>query len=225
MKGYKYFLPLLLPITFIGCDFKVPQIANDPPHSEFSFGFKGRLEKLEDAFYSSKFNYKEFDYSSNLQKDPEYEFEIIRSDTILNYVMTLQDCQSFYYLVKFNDNWNCDSSYIHIDKYSSNKDSIPESIAKSIFNEEVIKPLKQRFNSIPNDYHWNIEKTKDTTYVRILNQDNSLRKLYLYSLDTIGNSIAEKEIFNYLGDSTIHYRKSQSQRFVYLESKEVIRNK
>jgi len=225
MKSSKYFLLLILAITIFGCDFKVPQIVNDPPRSEFSFGFKGRLEKLEDAFYSSNFSYKEFSYSTNLQKDPEYEFEITRSDTTLNYLITLQDCQSIYYLVKWNDNWNCDSSYIHIHKYLSNKDSIPESVAKSIFNEEIITPLKHRFNSILNDYHWKIEKAKDTTYVKILNQNNSLRKLFIYSLDTIGNSIAEKEIFNYLGDSTIHYRKSQSQRFVYLETKQVIRNK
>jgi len=225
MKSSRYIPLLILTITLLGCDFKVPQIANDPPRSEFSFGFKGRLEKLEDAFYSSNFRYKEFSYSTNLQKDPEYEFEISRSDTTLNYVITLQDCQSIYYLVKWNDDWKCDSSYIHIDKYTSNKDSIPESVAKAIFNEQIIIPLKQRFDSMPSDYHWKIEETKDTTYVRILNQNNSLRKLYIYSLDTIGNSMAEKEIFNYLGDSTIHYRKSQSQRFVYLESKEVIRNK
>ena len=217
-------LLLFILISTLGCDFKVPQIVNDPPSSEFSFGFKGRLEKLEDAFYSSNLDYNEFNYSTNLQKDPEYEFTLTRSDTILSYVITLQDCQSIYYLVQWNDNWNCDSSYIHIDKYSSNKDSIPESIAKSIFAEDIIKPLNRKFSTIVNEYHWTIEKTKDTTYVKILNQNNSLRKLYLYSLDTIGNSIAEKEMFNYLGDSTIHYKKSQSQRFVYLESKEVTKN-
>jgi hypothetical protein len=221
MKKSKFCLTLILTITILGCDFKIPQIVNDPPSSEFSFGFKGRLEKLEDAFYSSNFDYQEFNYLSNWQKDPEYEFTLIRSDTILNYVIFLQDCQSIYYLVNWNDNWNCDSSYIHIDKYSSNKDSIPKSIAKSIFNEEIIKPLNQKFNSMTNEYHWTIQKTKDTTYVKILNQNNALRKLYIYALDSIGNSIAEKEIFNYLGDSTIHYIKSQSQRFMYLESKEV----
>jgi hypothetical protein len=208
-------------MTIFGCDFRVPQIANDPPKSEFSFGFPGRLEKLEDAFYALKFNYKEFSYSTNLQKDPEYAFEIKRSDTVLNYTVTLQDCQSIYYLVQFNDDWKCDSSFIHIDKYSSNKDSVSESAAKSIFFEEIILPLNQKFSSIGNIYRWEIEKTKDTTYVKILNQKNALRKLYVYSLDTIGNSIAEKEIFNYLGDSIIHYTKSQAQRFVYLESKKV----
>jgi hypothetical protein len=217
-------LLLLLLITTFGCDFKVPQIVNDPPTSEFSFGFKGRLEKLEDAFYSSHLKYKEFNYSTNLQKDPKYEFTIIRSDTTINYIITLQDCQSIYYLVKWNDNWNCDSSYIHINKYSSNLDTILEDKAKSIFNEEIIIPLRQRFNSLTNDYHWQVEKSNDTTYVKILNQDNFLRKLYIYSLDTIGNSIAEKEVINYLGDSTIRYKKSQSQRFMYLESKQVIKN-
>lgn len=223
MNKLRLLFLLLITSTF-GCDLKIPQIVNDPPSSEFSFGFKGRLEKLEDAFYTSKFNYKEFDYSTNWQKDPEYGFTLTRSDTILNYVITLQDCQSIYYLVKWNDNWKCDSSYIHIDKYSSNKDSISESIAKSIFNEEIIKPLNRKFNSMHNEYHWTIEKTKDTTYVKILNQNNSLRKLYIYSFDNIGNSIAEKEMFNYLGDSTIYYKKSQSQRFIYLESKQVIKN-
>jgi hypothetical protein len=97
-------LLLLLLISLFGCDFKVPQIVNDPPSSEFSFGFKGRLEKLEDAFYSSNLNYKEFNYSAHLQKDPEYEFTIRRSDTTVSYILTLQDCQSIYYLVKWNDN-------------------------------------------------------------------------------------------------------------------------
>jgi len=216
---------LLLVISILGCDFKVPQIVNDPPSSEFSFGFKGRLEKLEDAFYSSNLKYKEFNYSTNWQKDPEYGFTIIRSDTTINYIITLQDCQSIYYLVKWNDNWNCDSSYIHIDNYSSNLDTISEESAKSIFKEEIIIPLRQRFNTLPNNYHWQVEKSNDTTYVKILNQENFLRKLYIYSLDTIGNSIAEKEVFNYLGDSTIHYKKSQSQRFMYLESKEVFHDK
>lgn len=126
--------------------------------------------------------------------------------------------------MKWNDNWNCDSSYIHIDKYSSNTDSISKSIAKSIFNEEIIKPLNQKFTSLANEYYWIIEKTKDTTYVKILNQKKALRKLYVYSIDTIGNSLEEKEIFNYLGDSTIHYKKSQSERFMYLESKTIIKN-
>lgn len=217
------FILSIFTMTIFGCDFKVPQIVNDPPRSEFSFGFRGRLEKLEDAFYASKFNYKEFSYSTNLQKDPEYAFEIKRSDTILNYIVTLQDCQSIYYLIEFNNDWKCDSSYIHIDKYSSNKDSVSESVAKSIFYEEIILPLSQKLSSIANIYRWEIEKTKDTTYVKILNQKNALRKLYVYSLDTIGNSIAEKEIFNYLGDSVIHYKKSQAQRFVYLESKKVFK--
>jgi hypothetical protein len=216
-------LILLLVISTFGCDFKVPQIANDLPGSEFRFGFKGRLEKLEDAFYSSNLKYEEFNYSTNWQKDPEYGFTITRSDTTINYIITLQDCQSIYYLVKWKDNWNCDSSYIHIDKYSSNLDTISEEFAKSIFNEEIIIPLRKRFNTLPNYYHWQVEKSNDTTYVKILNQENFLRKLYIYSLDTVENNIAEKEVFNYLGDSTIHYKKSQIQRFMYLESKEVIR--
>lgn len=224
MKILKHFILFILTITVFGCDLKLPQIVNDPPRSEFSFGFKGRLEKLEDAFYSSNFEYSEFNYSTNWQKDPRYGFTLTRSDTILNYIITLQDCQSIYYLVEWNDNWNCDSSYIHIDKYSSNKDSISENTAKSIFYEDIIKPLTRKFSTIVNEYHWTIEKTKDTTYVKILNQNSVLRKLYIYSIDTIGNHIAEKEMFNYLGDSTIHYKKSQSQRFMYLESKKVIKN-
>ncbi len=225
MEKSKLNLILLLTITIFGCDFKVPQIANNPPSSEFSFGFKGRLEKLEDAFYSSNLAYEELDYTSNWQKDPQYVFTIIHSDTVINYNAILQDCQSIYYLIQWSDNWNCDSSYLHIDKYTSNLDSIPKDLLKSIFDTEVIKPLRRKFNLITNDYHWKIEKSNDTTYVKVLNQNNLLRKLYVYSLDTIGNSIAEKEIFNYLGDSTIHYKKSQSQRFMYLESKDVIINK
>ena len=217
------FIILIWVSSLVQCDFTVPQIANDPPKSEFSFGFPGRLEKLEDAFYTSNFEYREFNYLSKLQKDPEFSFILKRSDTVLNFIVTLQDCQSIYYLVKHKDDWKCDSSYINIDKYSSNIDSISESLAKSIFYEEIIFPLRQRFNSITNTYRWKIEKLKDTTYVKILNQNNVLRKLYVYSLDTIGNNIAEKEIFNYLGDSVIHYKKSQAQRFVYLESKKVLK--
>ncbi len=147
MKKSKLLLTLIFITTIFGCDLKGPQIANDPSRPEFSFGFKGRLEKLEDAFYASNFKYKEFNYSTNWQKDPEYGFTISRSDTILNYIIALQDCQSIYYLVKWNDDWHCDSSYIHIAKYSSNIDTIPESIAKSIFYEGVIKPLNRKFNA------------------------------------------------------------------------------
>ncbi len=223
MKKIK-FLSLLLLALAIGCDFKAPQLVNDPPSSKFSFGFKGRLEKLEDAFYTSKFSFQEFDYATKWQREPAYGFTLNRADTILNYVVTLQDCQSMYYLVKWSDDWKCDSSYIHIDQYSSNKDSISESRAKTVFLEEIIQPLNRNFSSLTNEYHWVVEKTKDTTYVRILDQDNSLRKLHVFSMDTIGNSIAEKEIFNYLCDSTIHYKYSQSQRFMYLQSKQVTKN-
>jgi hypothetical protein len=207
----------------LACDFTLPQIANDTPRSVFSFGFKGRVEKLEDAFYSAGFNYSEFNYAVEWQKDPEYGFRITRSDTIIDYVVTLQDCQSIYYLVNWNDNWDCDSSFIHIDRYSSNKDPIPAHVARSIFKEQIITPLNSKFNTLTNDYHWSIEKTIDTTYVRILNQANQLRKLYVYSLDKTGGGIAEKEIINFLGDSIVHYRKSEAQRYVYLESKQVTR--
>ncbi len=71
MSKSKLLLSLIL-ISTVGCDFKVPQIVNDPPSSEFSFGFKGRLEKLEDAFYSSNIDYIEFNNSTNWQKEPEY---------------------------------------------------------------------------------------------------------------------------------------------------------
>ena len=215
---------LLILISTLGCDIKVPQIVNDTPSSKFSFGFKGRLEKLEDAFYSLNLKYKELSYSANLQKEPEYEITIIRSDTALKYIITLQDCQSIYYLVNWKDNWNCDSSYIHIDEYSSNLDTISEETVKAIFNTEIIIPIRHKFNTMVNDYRWEVEKSNDTTYVKILNQENILRKLYIYSLDSTGNSLAEKEVFNFLGDSTIHYKKSPSQRFMHLESKEVIRN-
>jgi hypothetical protein len=104
-------------------------------------------------------------------------------------------------------------------------DSIPEAIAKSIFDKEIIQPLRQKFDSTTYDYHWKVEKSNDTTYVKVLSQNNTLRKLYVYSFDSVGNSIAGKEIFNYLGDSTIHYKKSQSQRYMYLESREIIYHK
>lgn len=213
----KYLLAFLCLIPFSSC-----YVPNDPPKSEFSFGFPGRLERLEDAFYSSNFTYRERDFDRYLQRTPEYEFVIVRSDTSINYVVTLEDCQSIYYLVEFNDDWKCDSSYIHIDMFSSNIDSLPESAAKSIFKAEIIDRLTSKFKSMTNSYHWAFEKKQDTVFVKILDQKDSLRKLYIYSFDSVGNSIAEKEIINYLGDSTIIYQNSPEQRFVYLKSKRVI---
>lgn len=210
-------LTFFLLILFVGC-----YIPNDPPKNEFAFGFQGRLERLEDAFYSSNLNYRERDFSQHLQSSPEYEFAIIRSDTIINYVVTLSDCQSIYSLVKWNDNWNCDSSFIIIKKVSFNIDSLPTSEAKSIFKNEIIAPLTNRLNSVTNNYRWTIARKQDTVLVKILNQKDSLRKLYIYSYDSIGNDIAEKEVFNYLGDSTIIYRKNPQQRYVYLKSKKVV---
>jgi len=216
---------LLLIISTFGCDLKFPQIANDPPSSAFGFTFQGRLERLEDVFYSSNLIYKERDFARHLQSSPEYEFVIVRSDTTINYVVILGDCQSIYSLVKWNDNWNCDSSRIIIREFTSNIDSLPSSAAKSIFKKEIIDHLTERLNSMTNSYRWTIEKKQDTVLVRILNQKGSLRKLYIYSFDSVGNDLAEKEIINYLGDSIIHYKKNQSQMFVYLESKKVIKNK
>lgn len=210
-------LIFLFLILVIGC-----YLPNDPPKNEFAFGFQGRLERLEDAFYSSKLNYRERDFSQYLQSSPEYEFVIVRSDTTINYVVTLSDCQSIYSLVKWNDNWNCDSSFIIIKRVSSNIDSLPASEAETIFKNEIIVPLSDRFNSMPNKYRWAIEKRQDTVIVKILNQNDSLRKLYIYSFDSVGDDIAEKEIISYLGDSIIIYQKSPEQRYVYLKSKKVV---
>lgn len=210
-------LPFFLLIFLVGC-----YLPNDPPKNEFAFAFQGRLERLEDAFYSSKLNYRERNFSEHLQSSPEYEFVIIRSDTTINYVVTLGDCQSIYSLVKWNDNWNCDSSFIIIKKFSSNIDSLPTSDAETIFKNEIVVPLTHRLDSVINNYRWTIEKKQDTVLVKILNQNDSLRKLYIYSFDSVGNDIAEKEIINYLGDSTIIYNKSPEQRYVYLKSKKVV---
>lgn len=204
-------------ILLTGC-----YLPNDPPKNEFAFGFQGRLEKLEDAFYSSKLNYKDRNFAQHLQSSPEYEFVIVRSDTTINYVVTLSDCQSIYSLVKWKDNWNCDSSFIIVRKFSSNIDSLPTSEAETIFKNEIITPLANKLDSVTNNYRWTIEKKQDTVLVKILNQKDSLRKLYIYSFDSVGNDIAEKEIINYLGDSTIIYQKDPDQRYVYLKSKKVV---
>lgn len=209
-------LPLFL-ILFAGC-----YLPNDPPKNEFAFGFHGRLERLEDVFYSANLNYRERNFSQHLQSSPEYEFVIIRSDTTINYVVTLSDCQSIYSLVKWNDNWNCDSSFIIVKKFSSNIDSLPTFEAETIFKNEIVAPLTDRLDSVINNYRWTIEKKQDTVLVKILNQKDSLRKLYIYSFDSVGNDIAEKQIINYLGDSTIIYQKSPEQMYVYLKSKKVV---
>lgn len=210
-------LPLFFLILLVGC-----YLPNDPPKNEFAFGFQGRLERLEDAFYSSNLNYKERSFSQHLQSLPEYEFVFAHSDTVINYVVTLSDCQSIYSLVKWNDNWNCDSSFVIIKKFSSNIDSLPTSEAETIFKNEIITPLTDKLDSVTNNYRWTIEKKQDTVLVKILNQKDLLRKLYIYSFDSVGNDIAEKEIINYLGDSTIIYQKSPEQRYVYLKSKKVV---
>ena len=210
---------LLLSIAISGCKLYVP---NNSPKSKFGFAFQGRLERLEDAFYSLNLAYRERDFETYLQISPEFEFEIVRSDTTINYVVTLGDCQSIYSLVMWNDNWNCDSSHIIIKTFSSNIDSLPTTEAKSIFEKEIIVPLTNRLNSVTNDYRWTVEKKQDTVFVKILSRKDSLRKLYIYSFDSIVNDIAEKEVINYLGDSTIIYYKSPEQRFVYLKSKRVV---
>ena len=210
-------LSLFLLTLLAGC-----YLPNDPPKNEFAFGFQGRLEKLEDAFYSSKLNYSERDFSQHFQSLPEYEFVIVRSDTVINYVVTLGDCQSIYSLVKWNDNWNCDSSFIVIKKFSSNIDSLATFEAERLFKNEIINPLADKMNSVTTSYRWTIEKKQDTVLVKILNQNDSLRKIYIYSFDSVGNDIAEKEIINYLGDSTIIYQKDPEQRYVYLKSKRVV---
>jgi len=215
---FRTFIATIIALTISGCGY----LPNSPPKSEFSFGFQGRLERLEDAFYSSNLSYKERDFKEHLQSTPEYEFIIVRSDTTINYTVILADCQSISSLVKWNDDWNCDSSFIIIRNFSSNIDSLPNSIAESIFKIEIIDRLTGRVNSVTNNYRWTIEKKQDTVLVKILNQNDSLRKLYIYSFDSVGNHIAEKEIINYLGDSTIIYKNSPEQRYMYLKSKQVV---
>ncbi len=213
----KNFLPFFAVVFLVGC-----YLPNDPPKSEFAFAFPGRLERLEDAFYASKFDYKERDFLQHLQQSPEYEFTIVRADTVINYVLRLGDCQSIYSLVKWNENLPCDSSNIIIRKFSSNIDSLPASVAEAVFKQEIIDPMIEKFNAIKNTYRLVMEKKNDTVLVKILNQEDSLRKLYIYSFDPVGDDIAEKQIINYLGDSTIIYHKSPEQRYVYLKRKEVI---
>jgi hypothetical protein len=209
---------------FNGCKIPAFQMANEPRRAAFTFGFPGRLENLEDAFFAAKLQYAELDFKEHWQRKPQYEFTVTRGDTILRYIISMEDCQSFYYLVQYNTNWNCDSGYLNVDRYTANIPTMPPVRARSIFEEEVIRLLKMHFYPVKSEYHWKIEKVQDTTYVKVVDHLHDLRKMYIYSMDTVMNHLAEKEIYNYLGDSIIHYRRLESQRYVYIESKEVTRN-
>ena len=63
-------------------------VPNDPPRAEFSFGFQGRLEKLEDAFYDTKLIFKELDFNQHWQRSPEYLFTVNRNDSTIKYTVT-----------------------------------------------------------------------------------------------------------------------------------------
>ena len=199
-------------------------VPNDGPKSEFSYGFDGRVEKLEDVFFSTKLNYKENDLK-DWQMVQEYLFEIKKSDTIIDYKVTLGDCQSIFALVKWNDDWKCDSSYVVVREFKHNLDTLSTEKAKEIFDIEVINKIRPNFNNLTSEYRWEVKRIKeDSVIVDILNQDNKLRKRYFYSMDTIGNSIANKKIISFVGDSVIIYMKMESQRFMYLESKKTLHN-
>lgn len=197
---------------------------NDIPNSEFSFEFTGRVEKLEDAFFNADLNYEDIP-SNGFQKRPEYAFNIKRNDTIIDYKAALSDCQSIYSLAKWNDDWNCESSYVQVWNFKHNLDSLSVYKAKEIFNDEVITKLKPIFESLTDEYKWEIRRfNEDSVYVDILNQNNELRKRHYYSMDTIGNSIANKKIVSFVGDSVIIYKKNASQRYMYFESKKTLHN-
>ena len=216
MKRIKLYILLIL---LVGC-----YVPNDPPTSEFSFEFKGRVEKLEDAFFNSNLNYNDIP-SNGFQRLPEYSFEINRRDTVIEYKVTLSDCQSIYSLVKWNDDWKCESSYVQIWDFTHNLDTLPIKKAKEIFKNEIISKLKPVFNNLTDEYRWEIKRfNEDSVFVDILNQNNELRKRHYYSMDTIGNSIANKKILSFVGDSVIIYKKNASQRYMYFESKKTLHN-
>ena len=216
MKRIKLYILLIL---LNGC-----YVPNDGPKSEFSFGFDGRVERLEDAFFSSKLNYKENDLK-DWQMVQEYLFEIKRNDTIIDYKVTLGDCQSIFSLVKWNDDWKCDSSYVVVREFKHNLDSLPIKKAKEIFDVAVINKIRPNYNNLTSMYRWEVKRIKeDSVIVDILNQNNKLRKRHFFSMDTIGNSIKNKKIVSFVGDSVIIYTKMESQRFMYLESKKTLHN-
>ncbi|WP_299126238.1 hypothetical protein [uncultured Winogradskyella sp.] len=199
-------------------------VPNDIPNSEFSFEFNGRVEKLEDAFFNSNLNYKDIP-SNGFQKRPEYKFHIKRNDSIIDYNVALSDCQSIYSLVKWNDDWNCKSSYLQVWNFTHNLDSLSIKKAREIFNDEVITKLKPIFKSLTNVYRWEVKRfSEDSVYVDILNQKGELRKRHYYSMDTIENSIVNKKIVSFVGDSVTIYRKNASQRYMYFESKKTLHN-
>jgi hypothetical protein len=198
-------------ILLYGCH--LPNSA-DPP--EFRFTFNGRLEKLEDAFYALHFNYEETDFSHHLLRKPEYELTITRGDTIIAYLMRLVDCESMYYLVNFSGKPSCDTSYIDVEHFFSNIDSLPASVAQSIFKNEVIDKITEKHSAIKNRYQLNIERYADSVIVKVVNQNNILRKKYFYTFDTVENKFEERTIINYLVDSTIIYQKSKEQYYIYI---------
>jgi uncharacterized protein YkvS len=216
MKRIKIYISLIL---LSGC-----YVPNDPPTSEFSFGFDGRVEKLEDAFFSAKLDYKENSFK-DWQRAPEYLFKLKRNDTLIDYRVTLGDCQSIYSLVKWNDDWKCDSSYVQIWNFKHNLDTLPTNKAKEIFDIDIISKIRPIFDNLTTEYKWEINRIReDSVVVDILNQNNELRKRHFYSMDTIGNSIANKKIVSFIGDSVVIYTKMESQRFMYIESKKTLHN-
>jgi len=109
--------------------------------------------------------------------------------------------------------------------YIPNIDSIPINKAKEIFYDEVIDKIKVTYGNVKNKYHWKINRTgNDSIIVDILNQNNELRKRHFFSTDTIMNSIAEKEFVSFIGDSVYIYKKMESQRYMYIESKKTLHN-
>ncbi|TYA84241.1 hypothetical protein [Seonamhaeicola marinus] len=204
----------ILLIFMIGC-----YVPNDEPGSKFSFGFSGRVEKLEDAFFNMELNYTENNLK-DLQAFQEYLFKIQKHDTIIDYEVTLNDCQSIHALVKWNANWNCDSSYVVVREFKHNLDTLSIKKAKEIFNTAIIHKIRQTHSSVSSEYTWNIKRIrKDSVIVDVLNQENKLRKRHFFSFDPIGKSIENKKTVSFIGDSAIIYTKMASQRFMYLESK------
>lgn len=211
------------------------------PGPLFAYEVDGRVERLENAVKQVISQDGLVHKLANGNKVELHYVSLVDKDDTIEYEFFMEDCQSFYLLAKYKDNWNCSSSHLQVLTVSANGEpavahtdkKLDQSQLKAyrkIFEDQFFNRVKAGLQRQP-VYEWKLTESavKDTSYIFIDIYPRSdtgnlaTRHVFANVVNFAGDTVFKQiRTERYFGDTAVFYRYDSNG--VYLDAREVFVN-